>query len=450
MDQSQNPTANEKGEAALGSEGSSKAESSLKGIFQTDSKWPKRFLTIWTCIGAVILVGVFIYLLNVLALPVSMIIWTFVFIFSLRPLVNFFDRHGMNRGISTTLAYVVMFAILAAIAFLMFSPMFGLPDQFKNLAKNIPVFAANITDWFNTEYSRYSKWFEDDTIRNFITSATSSVSSWASSMASGAASAMVNVGSGVANACMAIGFALVIAFWVLMELPAIGNEFKRLINPKYLDDARFLHLTFTRIMGGYIKGMLLQSLCIGAGCGILFAVIGMSNAPALGVITGVLNIIPIVGPWLGGAVAAISAVFVSPLTALIALVGTIIIQQFVYTFVSPKIMSSSVDVHPALTLIAMIFGTAIGGAMSGMLGSLVGMLLAIPAVAVMKACFVYYYKKKTGRQALSEDGVFFKGDPNDSIYGKAAKVGGDAGPGKDGNKHEDETRKLKSLFKKRK
>ena len=94
-----------------------------------------------------------------------------------------------------------------------------------------------------------------------------------------------------------------------------------------------------------------------------------------------------------------------------SIVGTIIIQQAVYTFISPKIMASSVDIHPALTLIALVAGSAIGGAMSGFTGSLVGMLASIPAVAVMKSVFVYYFEKQTGRQLVAEDGVFFQGTP---------------------------------------
>ena len=148
-----------------------------------------------------------------------------------------------------------------------------------------------------------------------------------------------------------------------------------------------------------------------AGCGILFAILDIPNYAALGVIAGILNIIPIVGPWLGGALAAIVGVFVSPWIAVAALVGTIVIQQVVYTFVSPKIMASSVDIHPALTLIALMAGSAIGGAMSGFTGSLVGMLASIPAVAVMKSVFVYYFEKHTGRQLVAEDGVFFQGTP---------------------------------------
>lgn len=375
-------------------------------------KLKKAFLLVWTCVGACILVGVIIYLLNILSLPMSMLIWTLVFVFCLRGIVNTLQKKGLSRVVATALSYVVLFLVVGAVGFLIFSPMFGLNDQFIDILTNIPVYVEQTSKWLSDLYSKYSSWLDNETVHNIINSVGASVSSWASSMASGAASTVVDFGTAVANGLMAIGFALVVAFWILMELPAIGREMKRIISPRHYEDAHFLHITFTRIMGGYIKGTLIQCFIIGLCCGILFAIVGLQNAPALGVITGTLNIIPIVGPWLGGAVAAITAVFVSPLTAIIALVGTIIIQQFVYTFVSPKIMSDSVDIHPALTLIAMMVGSAIGGAMSGLLGSLVGMLFSIPAVAVMKSCFVYYFEKATGRRVVSEDGVFFKGSPS--------------------------------------
>lgn len=409
MDERASATARESVEAA---ESAMQPAQSLPAAAAPD-RLRKWFLGVWTTIGAIILVGVVIYLLNVLSLPVSMLIWTLVFIFCLRGIVNAFADRGMKRGLATALAYVVLFAVLAVIAFLMFSPMFGLNTQFMNLIESIPTYVSDLASWFNGFYAKYSSWFENDTVKNMVDSAGASLSSWASSMASGAANTVVDVGASVANAFMAIGFALVIAFWVLMELPAIKREAKRLISPRYYDDARFLHITFTRIIGGYLKGMLIQCVLIGVACGILFAVCGIPNAPALGVITGIMNIIPIIGPWIGGIIAAVPALFVSPLTAVIAIVGLVIIQWFVYTFISPKIMSSSVDVHPALTLVAMMLGSAVGGAMSGLLGSLVGMLLAIPAVAVLKACFVYYFEKRTGRQAVAADGVFFKGTPHE-------------------------------------
>ena len=201
-----------------------------------------------------------------------------------------------------------------------------------------------------------------------------------------------------------------VAFWILMELPQLGRECMRLVNPKRHEDLEMLHVTFTRVMGGYIKGTLIQCGIIGVACGVLFAVSGIPNYAALGIIAGILNIIP---SWARGSAVrwrrlwACSSAHGSRWCAC----GTIIIQQVVYTFVSPKIMASSVDIHPALTLIALVAGSAIGGAMSGFTGSLVGMLASIPAVAVMKSVFVYYFEKQTGRQLVAEDGVFFQGTP---------------------------------------
>ncbi len=248
-------------------------------------------------------------------------------------------------------------------------------------------------------------------VKNLIAEAQKAAASWAAGIAQGSANGVVAFGTTLANGLMAFGFGLVIAFWVLMELPAIGRETRRLIGPKHAGDAEFFHATFTRVMGGYIKGTLFQCAIIGVGCGVLFGFIGVPNAAVLGLITGVMNIIPIIGPWIGGALAAIVAIFSGPMTAAIALIGTIVIQQLVYTFISPKIMANSVDIHPALTLFALMVGSALGGAMSGLLGSLVGMLASIPLVAVAKSVFVYYFEKRTGRHLVAEDGVFFKGTP---------------------------------------
>lgn len=404
----------------------------------------KAFIYIWTCVGAVILAGVTIYLLGVLALPMSVLIWTLFIVFCLRGIVAGLEKRGVGRLLGTTIAYIVMVVVLGLIALIMFSPVFGLNDQFTNIIMSMPGYVDSISSWAEGVAAKYSNLLDNQTVKSAFDTISSSLSSWASSAASNVAGMAMNIGTAIVNTVYAVGFALVIAFWVLMELPAMGREFKRLINPKRLEDAAFLHVTFTRILGGYIKGMIIQCFIIGFGCGILFAIAGIPNAPALGVITGILNIIPIIGPWLGGAVAAISAVFVSPLTAVIALLGTIVIQQFVYTFVSPKIMQNSVDIHPALTLIAMILGSAIGAAMSGVMGSLVGMLIAIPAVAVIKSIFIYYFERATDRQIVSTDGFLFKGTPKpngvaDPLYDA---TGGKAGNGGDAPKKESKTHSL--------
>lgn len=386
----------------------------------------RRFLNVWTIVGAIALTWVVVQLLNILSVPVAIVIWTTIIVFVLRGTVNKLEEIGINRTVGTAIGYVIMFAVLALVAFLLFSPGVGMNTQFANLIENVPVYVQGISDWANDMYARYAYMLEDESVRAFVTDVQASAMEWAGDFAKNSASGAIAFGTGLANAFMAIGFALVVAFWILMQLPQLGRECKRLVGDSRAEDLEMLHITFTRVMGGYIKGTLLQCAIIGVACGVLFAVLGIPNSMALGGITGILNIIPIIGPWLGGGLAAIVGIFVSPLVAVIAIFGTIVIQQFVYTFISPKIMSDSVDIHPALTLIALMAGSALGGAMGGLSGSLVGMLASIPAVAVAKSVFVYYFEKRTGRRLVSKDGVFFLGTPSSSEDGDAPNPIADA------------------------
>ncbi|MEG0758851.1 MAG: AI-2E family transporter, partial [Raoultibacter sp.] len=257
-----------------------------------------------------------------------LIAWTCIIVFCLRTPVNWLQRHKINRAMGTTIAYVLMFVVVAGLGLLMFSPVFGIGDQFMSLIQSIPTYIQQITEWYNSVYPQYEHMFQNDVIKNWITDISNSLGAWATETAKVSAEGIVTVGGSIASSFMIIGFSLVVAFWILMELPALGKETRRLVGEKRKEDALMLYVTFTRVLGGYIKATLIQCFLIGLACGIAFAIMGVPNYAALGGIAGLLNIIPVVGPWLGGALAAIACVFVSPWVALIAVVATIAIQQF--------------------------------------------------------------------------------------------------------------------------
>lgn len=377
------------------------------------SKAQHRLTLIWTWVGALLLGAAVFYVAGLLSNAIGIIVWTVVFVFILRSPVNWLDKHGVNRVVGTTLSYVLLVAIISLLIFVMFSPTFGLSAQFEDLAKSLPSYIEAFRDWAMGLYEKYANVFQSDTISTWINDVTASVGGFLQSFASTTASGLVAAGASLANIVMCIGFALVIAFWMLIDLPKLGREVYRIIGDKYRSDADVIHLTVTRVMGGYLRATIIQCGIIGVACGVMFALLGVPSPAAFGVITGLLNIIPIVGPWLGGALAFVASVTVNPIVGIISLVGTIVIQQVIYTFVSPKLMGESVDIHPALTFIALMAGSGIGAATGGLVGALVGALLSIPLVAMGKALFVYYFEKRTGRRIVSEDGVFFRGVPSE-------------------------------------
>jgi predicted PurR-regulated permease PerM len=367
-----------------------------------------QVVTLLAVCALVYILGV---VLDVLSLPVGMLIWTAIFVFILYGPVNAMARRGMNRVLACAIAYIAMFAVLIVLGFIFFSPMGGMVSQFEDMLSGLPATIDALNDWWEGFYADHADLLGNATVSAWLDSATNSLYAWASHLADSTATGIINFGVGLGSALTAIGFALVVAFWLLMELPKIGAELRRIVPDEHREEASMFHLTITRVVGGYIKATLIQCLIIGVVCGIGYQILGVPNAAALGLITGTLNIIPVVGPWFGGGVAGIVGFLISPLIGLIALVLTIVVQQFVYTFISPKLMSDSCDVHPAAVIIAMLFGGAIGTAMQGVTGAILGMLLSIPVVAIAKAVAVYYYERKTGRQIVSEDGVFFNGTP---------------------------------------
>lgn len=183
----------------------------------------------------------------------------------------------------------------------------------------------------------------------------------------------------------ALGFVEVLALILIVfvgGLFTLANPNKRLLTPALRTFPHELRLAWYRIfqllgdrLVGWAKGTGLAMLAVGTLSTIAYLAIGVPNALALGILTGVVEFIPLLGPWVGGGAAVLVAFIDDPQKALFTAIAALAIQQIEGNVITPWAMSRGAELHPFVTLFALVlFG--------GMFGFL-GIFLAVPLVLLV-------------------------------------------------------------------
>jgi predicted PurR-regulated permease PerM len=195
--------------------------------------------------------------------------------------------------------------------------------------------------------------------------------------------------------------ALIISFYTLLDLPKMSEEAMRLVPEQRREDVRHGFATVSRVLGGWMRGAFLDSLIVGSLIAVGLSVLGVPYGVAIGMIGGVLNIVPYLGPVAAALFAGLSGLFTgNPWLALWAVLVVFAVQQFDSLWLNPRIMSRNVDLHPVLVVFSLLTGATLFG--------VPGMLLAVPVAAICKGLFVYYFDRRTSQSLCTTDGVLFK------------------------------------------
>jgi predicted PurR-regulated permease PerM len=135
----------------------------------------------------------------------------------------------------------------------------------------------------------------------------------------------------------------------------------------------------------WFAGQLLSMLIVGVLSGLAYWLIGVPSALALGVIAGLTNFIPLLGPILGAVPAVLLALTVEPITALWTVAAVFVIQQLEGNLIIPLVMRRAVAIPPAVTLFALV----IFGVMFGWLGILLAVPLAVAVMVLVQKLWVH-------------------------------------------------------------
>ncbi|WP_019138900.1 AI-2E family transporter [Peptoniphilus timonensis] len=306
-----------------------------------------------------------------------------------------FQKH--KRSISIALSFIVLILLIFLISAIIVPQLI---NSFNELRKSLPSFLQmaidktreipylnNYSDKLQAEYDNLS-WNEIfNKAKSFVKSDEKS---------SYILNSALSTASSIVGGLVSFFLALITSIYVLAEKERLGYQATRIcyscfdnkVANKIIHVFHLLHENFF----GFIRGQLTVATFIGIATFICSLILRMPNAATLGVIIGVTDLVPIIGPFLGGAMAFVMIVIEDPTKGLAFIILIVILQQIESNLVYPKLVGKEVGLPSLWTLVAI----TIGGSLFGV----VGMWAFIPLASTIYALIKEYTEYKIDEKNL--------------------------------------------------
>lgn len=327
---------------------------------------------------------------------IAQLTFAIILAYLLNPVVNFVDaRTSLQRNSVILLAYFLaaggLIWALVALGVAAFQEIGALLNQAPELINRITAIFQELTT--RTEPFEIGQFQLDpiiipwDAITNQIIRLLDPLVSQSGQIVGQAATLVVTI---IGN----FFFIFVISIYIAMEIPRFGGyvgDFAQ--TPGYRQDAERLTREFGRIWSSYLRGQVILGLIIFLTVWLGLSILGVQNALALGILSGLLEFIPVLGPVIGGG-AAVAVAFFQPQNylgleswqfALAVLALMLLIQQLENNLLVPRIVGDALDLHPLIVIVAVFMG----GSLAGILGA----ILAAPVTATLKLVGIYAWYK---------------------------------------------------------
>jgi predicted PurR-regulated permease PerM len=310
------------------------------------------FLIVQSLVGAVF--SVFSYF--ILGLVVT---------FLLGPFVNRLQRGSrFPRWLAVLTVFAGFLLVVGGFVFLAVSPAIDEADQLRNqlpsLVNQASTFLAGVHD------NVYRTWHIDITPTGLPSQG---------QVAQNLANVLVGTLTGTLRLVLDIVVTFVVAFWLLNDGHKLRAGFLALLPSKVRAESDFFFEAVALVVGGYLRAQVVIAGALAVLTGIMAAVVGIPYPLVIAVIVGVFELIPLVGPFIGGVVAMMLALTKGPVLFAITLVLFLLIHVFDGYVLAPRVQARFVRIHPLVAILALVAGAQLGG--------FFGAFLAIPMTSLI-------------------------------------------------------------------
>lgn len=299
----------------------------------------------------------------------------------LDPIVTWLQKNGFKRAIATVMVFL-SFISLVVLFFVLLIPSFA--DQINefigsapNVLNNIKNFGENLFDKLNNIYD-----YDFTNIKEQLYGGLSNV---VSGLTVTLPNKVISIASSIVSGGLNIIFGLFIAFYMLFDFNNVRKHLFNLLPKSIHADAITLTDRLNKTLKSYVQGTLLIMLLLFIFQSITLAIAGLSSPMLFGMFCAVTNVIPYIGPYIGGIPAIIVGFTISPATGIFTLLAVVIAQFLESYFLNPIVMSKTMKLHPVTIMIGLlIFGHFFG---------ILGMVLATPIISCIKIIFNFFNEK---------------------------------------------------------
>ncbi len=346
-------------------------------------RFPVR--TVLTVLGLVIAIWA---LLNVLFITRQVLTWILVALFfaiALNPAVDWLQERGIRRrGYAVALTSLGVAGVIALIGWLVIPP---LVDQVNDFAQKVPDYIDDLTKGRGRLGFLETKYHIVERIRE-------AVQEGGASKVFGLSGTAISITKSVLTMVAAVITIIALTYFMLLEGPTWLNRFYSLWAPNTESRLRRIFGEIGRVVGGYVTGNLFISLIAGVSSGLVLWALDVPFALALGLLVGLLDLVPLVGATIAAAVVT-TVTFLSTdgiTSGVIVLVFFIVYQQLENHLLQPLVYGRTVQLSPLVVLIAVLIGASLAGVL--------GALGAIPVAGAMQVIVVDWLShRKGGRES---------------------------------------------------
>ncbi|HEX6302121.1 MAG TPA: AI-2E family transporter [Acidimicrobiia bacterium] len=351
-------------------------------------------LVVWIAVGLIVLGWVFLIIgeaIRVIWLPLA---FAAGLVFLLEPVVKVFVRLHVPRPVGAILAMLVLLALIVAVGALVWPTV---QQQGAELIQQLPDLYVSVVDWLRevavTLGLNIDDFLSQEAIEEWLRDPANQETIQGLLFGFGAGAGVVI--RGVAETIAVLGLAPVLAIYLLIDLNRFKKNTFELMPPGHRNEIAYVSGEVGTALGSFVRGQLLVSLIVGIVSSVGMWAIDLPFWLLIGIIAGFLNLIPFVGPVVGGALAALVALLNSdPWQAIWAVLIMIAVQQLDNHLITPMIQRARVNLSPLVIVLALI----VGGALAGLLG----VLVAIPATAAIRIVVGHLWRTRILGQSWEE------------------------------------------------